>query len=61
MDVEAVEAAEPVGEEAAPAHAFLVGDIVDGLGAVGLAGGLDVGDLLARRGGVGDIGLADTV
>ncbi len=61
MDVEAVEAADPVGEEATAAHAFLVGDVVDWRGAIGHAGGLDVDDFLAGRDGVGDVGLADAV
>jgi len=38
-----------------------VGDVVDGRGAVGEAGGLDVDDLLTGRHGVGDVGLADAV
>jgi hypothetical protein len=61
VDVEAVEAADPVGEEAAVAHAFLVGDVVDWLGAIGQARRLDVDDFLAGRDGVGDVGLADAV
>lgn len=61
MHVEAVEAAEPVGEEAAATHAFLVSDVVDRGGAVGRAGRLDVDDFLAGGHGVGDIGLADAV
>ena len=61
MDVEAVEAADPVGEESAPTHAFLVRDVVDWRGTVGQAGGLDVCYFLTRRDGVRDIGLADAV
>ena len=49
VDVEAVEAAKPVGEKAAAAHAFLMGNVVDGRRAVGCAGGLDIIDHLAGR------------
>jgi hypothetical protein len=61
VQVEAVEAAEPVGEEAAAAHAFLVSDVVDWGGAVGRAGRLDVDDFLAGGDRVGNIGLTDAV
>ena len=61
VDIEAVEAAEPVGEEAAAAHAFLVGDVVDWSGAVGQAGLLNVDDFLAGGDGVCDVGLTDAI
>lgn len=61
VNVEAVEAAEPVGEEAAVAHAFLVRDVVDWGCAIRLTGGLNVNNFLAGRDGIGDVGLADAV
>jgi hypothetical protein len=61
VNVEAVEAAEPVGEEAAVTDTFLVRDVVDWGCAVRLAGGLDVDNFLAGRDGIGDVGLADAV
>lgn len=48
MDVETVQASHPVREEGAAAHAFRVGNVIQRVGAIGLAGGLDVGDLDAR-------------
>lgn len=61
MDVLALLAAVPVAEEAASAHAFLVGDEVQRGGAVGLALLLDCDDGLAGWDGVGGVWLADAV
>ncbi len=47
VHVVAVQAAEPVGEVGAAAHAFSVGEEVEVRGAVGEAGRFDVGDFLA--------------
>ena len=47
VHVVAVQAAEPVGEVGAAAHAFGVGEEVERGGAVGEAGGFDVGYFLA--------------
>jgi hypothetical protein len=47
VHVVAVQAAEPVGEVGAAAHALCVGEEVKGGGAVGEAGGFDVGYFLA--------------
>jgi hypothetical protein len=60
VNILAVEAANPVGEEGAGAHAFCVGEEVEGSGAVGEAGGFDVCYFLARGDdGSGDVGGAD--
>jgi hypothetical protein len=60
VHVVAVQTAEPVGEVGAPAHAFGVGEEVEGGGAVGEAGGFDVGYFLAGGDdGGGYVGEAD--
>ncbi len=62
MHVIAVETADPVVKEGAAAHAFCVGEEVEGRGAIGGAGGLDVDDFLAGRdNGGGGVGEADFV
>ncbi len=55
MNIKAIQAADPVGKVAAAAHAFLVGHIVDWVSAVRRTGGLDIGDLLTWRDGVGSV------
>jgi len=49
VHVVAVQAAQPVGEVGAAAHALCMGEEVEGGGAVGEAGGFDVGYFLAGR------------
>jgi hypothetical protein len=62
VHVVAVQAAEPVGEVGAVTHAFCVGEEVERRGAVGEAGGFDVGDFLAGGDdGRGYVGEADGV
>lgn len=60
VHVVAVQAAEPVGEVGAGAHAFGVGEEVEGRGAVGETGRFDVGYFLAGGDdGGGYVGEAD--
>jgi hypothetical protein len=57
VDILAVQAADPVGEEGAGAHAFCVCEEIEGAGAVGEAGGFDVCYFLAGGDdGGGDVG-----
>lgn len=59
MDILAVQATDPVAEEAAIAHALLRSDVVNCVCAVGLTCLLDADDFCTRRDGIGDVGRAD--
>lgn len=55
MDILAIQATDPVAEEAAIAHALLRSDVVERFRAIGLALLLDADDLGTWRNRIGDV------